>query len=390
MGGADPPPSAAPPTARMRGLLALASIVVFVDTMFYAAITPLLPTLADEHGLSKAATGVLAGSYAAGTLIGALPGGWLAARAGVRPTVVLGLGLMTGASVVFAFADDIVVLDVARFLQGVGGAASWAGALGWLIGAAPRERRGELIGSAVAAAIGGALLGPVLGAAAEGIGRGPVFGAVAVVGVALGVWTLLTPAAVRERLPTRRVLAAGLRNRRILAGMWLTAAPALAFGAVSVLAPLRMDELGASAAIIAGAFLLAAAFEATMSPLAGRVSDRRGRRAPLLAGLAGTAVMFALMPWPSSIAPLTALIVVASAATGMLWAPAMAMLSDGAEAAGVELGFAFALSNLAWAGGQTAGSAGGAKLAEAVGDRVPYLLLAALLAVTFAALVKRA
>jgi len=361
-------------------------MVVFVDTMFYAAITPLLPTLADEHGLSKSGAGVLAGAYAAGTLLGALPGGWLAARAGVRPTVLLGLALMIGASVAFALGDSVIVLDAARFLQGVGGAASWAGALGWLIGAAPRERRGELIGSTVAAAIGGALFGPVLGAAAEEIGRAPVFGAVAAAGVAIAVWTLLTPAAVPGRAPTRRELAAALRERRVTAGMWLTAVPALAFGTLSVLGPLRLDELGASAAIIAGAFLVAAAFEATISPLAGRLSDRRGRRIPLLAGLAGCAATMALLPWPASTALLTAVIVVAACAAGMLWAPAMAMLSDGAESVGVELGFAFALANLAWAGGQTAGTAGGARLAEAVGDAVPYLLLAGLFAATLAAL----
>ena len=150
----------------MRRLLAFTCVIVFVDTLFYAAITPILPELSDEYGLSKTAAGVLAAAYPAGTFIGAIPGGWMAARVGVRPTVLLGLGLMVAASIGFAFADSIVVLDVSRFMQGVGGAASWAGALGWMIGAAPRERRGQYIGTALAAAVAGALFGPVLGAAA--------------------------------------------------------------------------------------------------------------------------------------------------------------------------------------------------------------------------------
>src|SRR5262245_31465405 len=115
----------------MRRLLAFVSVVVFVDTMFYAAVTPLLPELSERFGLTKSGAGVLAAAYAAGTLVGALPGGWLAARAGVRTTVLLGLSLLVAASVAFAFADSVIVLDVARFAQGIGGAASWAGALGW-------------------------------------------------------------------------------------------------------------------------------------------------------------------------------------------------------------------------------------------------------------------
>src|SRR3954465_12466641 len=143
----------------MRKLLLLVSAVVLVDTSFYAAITPLLPDLTEQFGLSKTGAGVLAAAYPIGTFVGGLPGGWMAARVGVRPTVLTGLALMVLSSIAFAFAGSVVLLDVARFVQGVGGAASWAGAMGWLAGAAPRDKRGALIGSAMGAGGGGAPLG---------------------------------------------------------------------------------------------------------------------------------------------------------------------------------------------------------------------------------------
>ena len=373
----------------MRRLLAFVCVVVFVDTLFYAAITPILPELTDRYGLSKTSAGVLAAAYPAGTFLGALPGGWMAARVGVRPTVLTGLGLLVVSSVAFAFADDIVVLDVARFIQGIGGAASWAGALGWMIGAAPRERRGQYIGTALAAAVAGALFGPVLGAAAGAFGQEPVFGAVAAVGVAMMVWAGRMVAQQPEGDSRLRTLVSSLGDRRVAAGMWLTTLPGVLFGTVAVLGPLRLDELGAGAAAIAAAFLTAAALEASVAPLIGRLSDRRGRLVPSVIGVTGGGLVMAALPWPQSAWALGVLIVFAGPLIGMLYTPAMAMLSDGAEAFGVSQGFAFALVNLAWATGQTAGAAGSARLADAAGDRVPYLLLAGVCALTLAGLVRQ-
>jgi MFS family permease len=373
----------------MRRLLVFVCTIVFVDTLFYAAITPILPELSDEYGLSKTAAGVLAAAYPAGTFAGALPGGWMAARWGVRPTVLLGLGLMVVSSIGFAFGDSIVVLDVSRFVQGVGGAASWAGALGWMIGAAPRDRRGQYIGTALAAAVAGALFGPVLGAAAGALGQEPVFGAVAVVGVGLMVFALQMEAQQPEGDSRLRTLIGSLSDGRVAAGMWLTTLPGVLFGTVAVLGPLRLDELGAGATGIAAAFLAAAAIEAIVAPMIGRLSDRRGRYLPSLIGVAGGGVIMLLLPWPESALGLGILIVFAGPLIGLLYTPAMAMLSDGADHAGVSQGFAFALVNLAWATGQTAGAAGSARLADATDDHVPYLVLAAVCAITLITLVRR-
>jgi MFS family permease len=372
----------------MRRVLLLSCAVVFVDTSFYAAMTPLLPGLEDQYGLSKTAAGVLAAAYPAGTFVGALPGGYLAARAGVRATVLLGLGVMVLASLAFAFADSIVVLDGARFLQGIGGAASWAGALAWVAAAAPRGRRGEMIGTAMGAAIVGALVGPALGTIADVAGITPVFCGVAVVGVLLAVWALRTPAAEPEGTSTPSELAHALRDGRVAGGIWLIAVPGLVFGTIGVLAPLRLDDLGASAAVIGAAWLAAALLEAGVSPVVGRVSDRRGRLVPSLIGLTSASLLMLLFPWPDEAWQLIVLVLLASPSIGTLWAPAMALLSDGAEAVGIAQGFAFALSNLGWSIGQTTGSAASARIADATSDAVPYLVLAGVAMVSAAVLAR--
>ena len=123
--------------------------------------------------------------------------------------------------------------------------------------------------------------------------------------------------------------------------------------------------------------------EATVSPLAARCSDRHGRNAPLLGGLAAGMVTFALLPWPDSAWLLALLIIAGTPAVGLLWAPSMAMLSDGAEAVGLEQGLAFGLMNLTWATGQTLGDLGGARLGQAAGDTLPYLVLASLCGACF-------
>jgi MFS family permease len=302
----------------------------------------------------------------------------------VRPTVLLGLSTLIASSLAFAFAESIVVLDLARFVQGLGGAASWAGAVGWLVGAAPRERRGELIGSAMAAAIVGALGGPVLGAAAVELGPELVFSAVALAGAGLLAWAFFTPGRPPGEPPTVRMVLSSLREPRIGTGMWLIVLVGLMFGTLDVLGPLRLDELGASAAVIGATFLVAAALEAGESVLIGRISDRHGRLLPALAGLAAGGVMISLLPWPEVTWLLVVLILVAAPCIGILWTPSMAMLSDGAEDRGLEQGMAVALTNLAWSTGQTVGSAGGARLGETYGDALPYLILAATCALTLA------
>ena len=374
----------------LRLLFLVAGAIVFVDTMFYAAVVPLLPTLTRELHLSKASAGVLTAGYAAGTLVGSIPGGMLASRAGPRATIYTGLLLLGASSLAFGFLDNVFLLDAARFVQGFGGACTWAGSLAWLISEFPVDRRGSAIGGALAAAIGGALFGPVIGTLAHVLGRAPVFSAVVVVAGALAALVKLLPVpstAAAEPGPTR--LLEHVLHPGIAFAMWLVALPAIASGVINVLGPLRLNALGASVVGIGATFLIAAAAEAMVSPAVGHVSDRRGRMFPLRIGLAAAAIVLLCFAPAESVVVAATVVVLAAVALGAFWAPAMAMLADVADASGLSQGYAMALTNLAWASGQIIGAGGGGALAKATGDAVPFALSAALCAATLGLVIAR-
>jgi MFS family permease len=372
----------------MRRLLLLVCALVGVDTLLYTALTPLLPHFAHDLHLSKAGAGVLVAAYAAGALVGGLPGGAAAARLGARRAVLVGLTLMGLASLGFAFAHGFWPLAAARFLQGVGSGFTWAGAFAWLLAAAPRERRGALIGTAMGAAVFGALLGPVVGAAAALLGRDVVFTALAGLAVVFAIWTLqLEP--IPPDVPSLAAMRRALRHSVFVGGLLLMALPSFLFGVLSTLAPLHLAAAGWGAAAIGAVWIVGAGLETAISPTAGRVVDRRGVLMPIQIALAAAVpitVGLALGPRPLAYAPL---VVLAGGAYGALFTPAFALIAEGAERSGLAQGMAFGLMNAAWAVGEIVGPAAGGAVAAVTGDVVPYLASAAFCAAALA-MVRRA
>ena len=371
-----------------RRLLVLVSAIVLVDTSFYAAITPLLPYYVDHEHLTKTSAGILSGAYPAGTLVASIPAGAVAARVGARALLVGGLALLAGTSILFGLADSIVMLDTARFLQGVGGALSWTGGMGWLSSVAPSDRRGAMMGTAMAAATGGALLGPVLGAIARGLGPAVTFGAVGVIASAMLVAVLLFPTRQVRAEASVGSLRVAIRQPLIARGLWLVGCTALMFGALNVLLPLRLDAAGASAALIAVVWVITAGLEAAVNPVAGRRADRHGWQGVARFGLVGGAVVSVLAAVPDAVAPLALIGIVMGPVIGVLWTPGLILMGEGSDAGGFDHTYAFALMNLAWAAAQTIATAGGGALAHATSDAVPLTLVAAVALVTAATMTR--
>jgi MFS family permease len=365
----------------VRRLLVLLSAVVAVDTMFYTALTPLLPHFAERYGLGKTGAGALSAMYAAGVLTASVPGGLAASRFGPKRAVVVGVALTAAASLGFGLATSAWTLAVARLAQGIGSAFSWAGALAWLVSAAPPGRRGTLIGTVMGSAVFGALLGPVLGAAATLVGVRATFVGVSAAGLALCAFLALEPGT-----PARPQRLSALRraDARLVGALWLVVLPALLFGVLTVLVPLKLHHLGWGGVAIGALFFATAAIETALNPLLGRLTDARGRLLPVRAALLGSIGVSLALAWAGQALLVAALVIAAGIAYGSFFTPGMALVSDSAERNGIAQGLAFGVMNLGWALGAVIGPAAGGALAQSAGDTFPYVLLAVICVGTLA------
>jgi predicted MFS family arabinose efflux permease len=367
----------------VRRLFPFVCVVIVVDTMLYAALTPLLPHFQRAYDLSKGGVGLLAAAYGIGTLVGALPGGVVAARLGARTGVLVGLVGVSAASVGVALAGDFPALFTARLVQGCASSLTWSGGLAWLALSTPRERRGQTMGTVMAAGVFGALLGPVVGAAGSLVGVRAAFVSVAGVCALLAVVMSRFEPSPPESQPIRAVFGA-LRDGGFLRGLWLISLPALLFGTLTVLVPLALDRRGFSAAAIGAVWIGATALETVINPWLGRVADRVGPLLPVRFALVGSIVValgLAATEWPWFLVPLT---LAAGIVFGGFYAPGLTMLSHAAESVGLAQGLSFGLMNAAWATGNAVGPAAGGGLAELTSDAVPYLVAAGICLVSLA------
>jgi len=362
---------------RRRRLLVVVSVTVFADTMLFSAIVPLLPALTEHYSLSKFEAGLLVGAYGAGAVIGGIPAGLLASRIGPKRTVIIGLVTLAAATLAFALGSSAAGLGTARFIQGIASAVTWSGALAWLTLATPRARRGKALGIVFSFAVLGFIVGPAVGALGELTSVRATFIAIGFATLLVALFTASFPAGptdVRHPDALRRTV----RDINFLSAVWLTVVPALFLGVLDLLVPLSLDSADWGTIAIAVTFIVAALVEVALAPLIGGFSDRRGRLAPIRAGLLlliGVALGFAFIASPFLVAFLVA---GGSVAASAIYTPSTALVSDRAEANQIPQALAFGFMNTAWATGVMVGPVVGGALAGAIGDPAPYVLCAGL------------
>ncbi len=244
-----------------NGTLAVAALATAILMLDIAVVNTALGHIADDLGAGLSGLQWVVDAYTLALASVVLTAGSIADRLGRKRIFVFGVVVFTIASAACAAAGSIVALDVARAIQGLGGAVMFATSLALLADAFPeREERAKAL-AVYGATIGASfVIGPLAGGALT-----TAFGwqAVFFVNVPLGLLTLLGTARwVREsRDPDARGLDWG-GQATLSAALFLL-----------VLALLRGNDDGWTSAVIIGEFAGAVALFAAFVAIQQRVAQ---------------------------------------------------------------------------------------------------------------------
>jgi len=376
--------------SQMRKLLALVCVVIFVDSLGYGVVVPVMPVYASELGIGELGLGMLFASYAMGNIVAALPFGLISDRLGRRPFLVFGMLAMAGAFVLYAYSTTYITLFLSRFLDGITAAANWSVGLAIIADIYPAGERGKEMGTVMAAMGAGSIAGPALGGILyDSVGYKAPFLLVALICVAGGIFALLS----RELkdLPRGTTEAEyGKMARTVIAypGMMLVIVIVMmgtvSLGLLEPLFPVFLQEnLGVGSTGIGLLFALTVLAYSVASPLTGRLADRVSRRGLMSLGLVATAVVAPLLVFSHHLALTALLFALCGVSIAFFETPTLPFIADriaGGEEGGV-YGTAFGIFNMAWAIGYILGPVAGGFLASRHGLPTTMIILSVPLAI---------
>ncbi len=366
-------------------LCLMGGLAIFSSTM---SKNPALPLFINSLGVDEGTLGFIAAASTVVGIVASLPAGLLSDLWGRRRVILLSMAVFATAPFLYLLVRAPWHLVLVRVYHGLATAMLGPVALA-AVADTFREGRGERMGWYSSATMVGRFLAPTVGGLLilgqdfrwVYLGCGIAGGLALLAALRLPRLGQAAQSKVRSaRWATmRRELHLILTNRSLLLTSGVEAAQYFAFGAVETFLPLYLKGLGWEPRIIGPLFTAQVLVTALTKPLMGRLSDRWGRRWPIVAGLLVGAGAVAAMPWIHawwSMAALTALFGFGVAA---VTASTSALVSDLSRAAtyGASLGVLSSVMDV----GHSAGPMVTGILVAAWGYGPAFALVAVLLSV---------
>ncbi len=365
--------------------LGIVFTTVVIDLVGFGIVLPILPLWAEEFGASPTQIGVLTASYAVAQLLFAPLWGRLSDRYGRRPVILASLAGSAVAALLIGLAQALVLLFLARVLQGIAG-ASYAAAQAYVADVTTARDRARGMGL-IGAAFGlGFILGPAIGAVFSAVdARLPFFVAAGLAALNLAIAYRRLPESRRPgapRAPTPRleVVRRALSSRELGPLVWLSFVATFAFVAMETTFALFGERRFDYGAVEIGALFTFIGVMAAVAQglLVGRLVERFGEGRVMIAGLAATAAGLVLVAVSESLWVLLPGLAVLAVGSGLVFATTTALISlaAGEEEQGTVLGLTASVGGAA----RIAGPVIGTLLFQHAGIAGPLILGAILFA----------
>ncbi|HEX6282361.1 MAG TPA: MFS transporter [Nitrososphaera sp.] len=310
---------------RIEPSILAVSLVSLVVMMGSTMVTPSLTLYAKQDlGANEFLVGAVIAGFAIGRLIFDVPAGFLADRLGLSRTMILGLGILIGASTLAGFASSYWVLLFARLLEGVASSIYVSAAIAFVLLSSNATKRGTNIGSYQSILMLGPIVGPVAGAPiAEFFGyNAPYFAFAAVTFVAAVIISIFIrrrkfniekPEEEHEHENRQASMAAYLNTAAIAtfgfaflrSGIYTTGVPLFGYGSLN----LSVFDMGIILTMASLANLISSFFS-------GRLTQVYGMQKPLFAAILIPGLLVAIIPLSTSMVYLLVIITLIGITSG--------------------------------------------------------------------------
>ena len=300
------------------------SLVSLVVMMGSTMVTPSLTLYAKQDlGANEFLVGAVIAGFAIGRLIFDVPAGFLADRLGLTRTMILGLGILIGASTLAGFASSYWVLLFARLLEGIASSIYVSAAIAFVLLSSDAAKRGTNIGSYQSILMLGPIIGPVVGAPIAGFFgyNAPYFAFAAVIFVAAVIMSIFSyqqkfkivrtekqkgesrQAGMTAYLNTAAIATFGFAFLR--SGIYTTGVPLFGYGSLN----LSVFDMGIILTLASLANLISSFFS-------GRLTQVYGMQKPLFAAILISGVLVAVIPFSTSMVYLLVIITLIGITSG--------------------------------------------------------------------------
>lgn len=364
--------------------LGIVFTTVVVDLIGFGIVLPILPLWAQRFGASPVEIGVITASYAVMQMLFAPVWGRLSDRYGRRPIILISLAGSAVSALLIGLAGTLLVIFLARVLQGIAG-ASYAAAQAYVADVtSPRERaRGMgLIGAAFGL---GFVLGPAMGALFSAVDpRAPFIAAAVLAAANLALAWRRLPESRRPgaapAAPRPGALRRALASREVAPLLLLSFVATFAFVGMEATFALFGDRRFGYGQVEMGLLFayIGVASAAAQGGLVGPLVARAGEARVMVAGLGGTAAGLLLVAAAESLWLLLVGLAVLAVAAGLVFSTTTALISlaAGERDQGAILGVTASVGGAA----RIAGPIVGTVLFQHAGIAMPLLVGAGLFA----------